>query len=140
MPIRIMTTEDLAYIQKHGAKEKDRKICAGESEHNYALVVNGVTLGIAGFRFINDTTAWCWMCPGDEWTGNLTESFRALAEWIPTFCKDFGIRRLEAYIEVGFEKGVRLIEHLGFDLESRKKNFFGDEPGDCYVRFFEETK
>ena len=141
MLFRVMTSEDLAYMQKHGGQEKDRKIRAGESEYNYALVDGEVTLGIAGFRFINDTTAWCWLCMGEAATQHLTESFRCLATWIPSFCHDFGVRRLEAYVEVGFEEGIRLVEHLQFEEESRMKDFMGKgKPGIRFVRFFEESK
>jgi len=135
-----MTAEDLAYMQTHGVKEKDRKIRAGESEYNYSLVDGDVVLGIAGFRFINDTTAWCWLSMGDAATTHLTESFRVLSEWIPTFCVDFGIRRLEAYVEVGFEAGIRLVEHLQFKEESRMRNFIGDSPAIRFVRFFGDSQ
>lgn len=151
MQFREMQESDLIYIQEHGVRDKDRKIRVGRSDYDYALVEGDVVLGVAGFRFINDTTAWCWLSMTDAAKQNLTESFRALSgwiggfkgegdQWIPGFCETMGIRRLEAYIEIGFDAGKRLVEHLGFEFESRKKNFFGDEPADCYVRFFKETK
>ena len=99
-----------------------------------------MTLGIAGFRFINDTTAWCWLCMGEAATQHLTESFRCLATWIPSFCRDFGVRRLEAYVEVGFEEGIRLVEHLQFEEESRMKDFIDGNPAIRFVRFFGDAK
>jgi RimJ/RimL family protein N-acetyltransferase len=140
MEFRQMTDEDLAYHQKHALNPDDRKIHVGESEYTYSLVDGDVVLGIAGFKFINDTTAWCWLSMGENAKEHLTISFRTLAEWIPTFCRDFKIRRLEAYVKVGFEAGVRLVEHLGFTEESRMPNFFDDMPGIRFVRFFKESK
>jgi RimJ/RimL family protein N-acetyltransferase len=140
MIFREMTQADLDYMAIHGVKEKDRKIHAGQSEYNYALADGDVTLGIAGFRIINDFTAWVWMIPGDEWTQHLAVAFRLLSEWIETFCADFGIRRLEAFVEIGFNEGIRLVEHLGFIEDGIMKNFYGDLPGLRFVRLFEETK
>ena len=151
MIFRQMTTEDLAYHQKHALYPEDRKIHVGQSEYNFSLVDGDVVLGIAGFRFINNTTAWCWLSMGENAKEHLTISFRTLSEWIggfkgdagqwvPGFCETYGIRRLEAYVELGFEAGVKLVEHLGFVEESRMPNFIGELPAIRFVRFFKEQK
>jgi hypothetical protein len=138
MIFRQMITEDLVYIQAHALNADDRKIMAENVEYNYALVDGDITFGIAGFKFINATTAFCWMVMGDKAKENIIECHRCMKTWIPEFCRDFKIRRLEAYVEVGFEEGIRLVEHLGFEEESRMRHFIGDAPAIRFVRYFEE--
>ena len=149
MNFRQLQESDIAYMAEHGIREDGHKVRIDNTEYNYTLEHDGAILGIAGFRFITDTTAWCWLQMGEEAMKHLTISFRTLSEWIggytgingervPGFCETNGIRRLEAYVEVGFEAGIRLVEHLDFHEESRMLNFIDDKPAIRFVRFFKE--
>jgi hypothetical protein len=65
---------------------------------------------------------------------------RRIREYIDIFCREHKILRLEAWVDVNFNEGLRLVKHLGFHPESRKINFLGkNKDAWLYVRFFDES-
>ena len=150
MEFRQLIKSDIEYMKEHSTKDAFYKEMPAQADFDYALDHNGDILGIGGFRMINNTTAYCWFDLSDKSKEHTIACFRCIKEWIdgytfdgkyhPGFCETMGILRLEAYVKVGFEEGVRTIEHLGFSYEHRMLKFIGQEPADLYVRFFDGDK
>jgi hypothetical protein len=105
-------------------------------DYAYTLEHEGKVLIIGGFRMITDATALCWIDLSDIGMERIFTCYRAIVEWMDMFCHEHNIVRLEACVRSGFDKGARLVEHLGFEFEGRKPRYFEAVDGLLYVRYF----
>ena len=136
MEFRAMTQADLDYLSEHSISRGIAKKLPDEVEWSYALEHEGVTLGIGGIRLINSTTAWGWLDLSDKAGENIYTVYRVIKEWMEKLCKEKGIKRLQAYTEIGFRDAETLIKHLGFHDESVMFDFIGDLPARMWAQFF----
>lgn len=134
MEFRETTQEDLEYMAEHSTSRGIVKNQPERIDYCYTLEHEGKVLGIGGFRFINLTTAWCWLDVSDKNQPYWPESFPAMRDWIDIFVKDHNIKRLQAYVECDFEIAIRMMKHLGFKWESDMENFMGDKDAFMFVR------
>lgn len=104
-------------------------------DFSYALEHEGKILGIGGIRLINLTTAWCWLDLTHYAGKHITTVYRVIKEWTDILVKDKGIKRLQAYIETDFPEAIRIVEHLGFHLESTMPNFVDGKPAYLFVKY-----
>ena len=135
MRFRESKPEDFVYMAEHSMnKTVDRKDFE-TVDYTYTLEHDGNPLCLGGFRMIVPTTAWCWIDLTKEATENMYTPYRVICEWMETFTKDMKIKRLQAFVR-DIPHHIRLVEHLGFHLEGKMKNFYGDEDGLLYRRLF----
>ncbi len=134
MNFRETTQEDLDYIADHSVSRGVQKQQPEQIDYMFTLEHEGVPLGIGGFRLINTTTAWCWVDLGCESGKHIRLVYRLIKEWMDRFIKLHGIVRLQAYVEYDFPEAIRMVQHLGFNWESKMKNFIGDKDAAMYVR------
>ena len=104
-------------------------------DYCYTLEHENEILGIGGFRFISETTAWVWILMSKYAKPHLKTCYRCIKGWMDIFCEDHKLRRLQAYVDVDFPEAIRLIEHLGFEREFRMKNFMPETDAYMYVKF-----
>ena len=140
MNFRIATDKDFKFMQEHSTDKDFYKECPEQVEYDFVLEHNDDILGVGGFKMINNTTAWCYFDLSDKVENHLIVCYRVIKEFTDIFCKEHGIFRLEAYVKVGFEAGMRTVEHLGFSYEHRMLKFIGQAPADLYVKFYNGDK
>jgi RimJ/RimL family protein N-acetyltransferase len=136
MEFRQLTEKDISFMKENSLDTVFYKECPEEDAFCWALEYGEKVLVIGGMKMVNNTTAIGWFDLSRYAEEHISLCYRVIKEWLPTMCKEKKIRRLEAYIKAGFEAGVRTVEHLGFEFESRKRNYIGDIPADLYVRYF----
>lgn len=148
MEFRAITTEDLAYMEKYSKEPDCYKETPDKDNFDYALVHENETLAVGGFKLMNRHTAVCWFEISDAGRKNIVASVRAIKEFSDGytdsdgkhqtgFFEEMNISRAEAYVKVGYEEGVRFVEHCNFSLERRVMSYFGLYPADVYVKFFD---
>lgn len=137
MNFREMNQADIEYLKDRSISRGVFKKQPGKIEWSFALEHEGMTLGVGGIDLITLTTAWSWLDLSCDIGEHTIVVYRVIKEYMAIVCKEHGIRRLEAYVEVGFEAGIRLVEHLGYHCEHRMPNFVDDRPADLYVKFYE---
>ena len=132
MNFRVGTVEDLELMQSlnHQERKFDEVI-----DHIYTLEHNGEILGVGGFRMIVPETAWCWVDFSAYGVKHIRDTYRVTRDWIDGWAEKTGVKRLQAFVKDS-EKEMRLVNHLGFEQESRMKNFYGDDDAFLYARIF----
>ncbi len=135
MKFREATKEDLDFVSENSVSRGIQKLCPEQIEYLFVLEHDGI-LGIGGFKFINATTAWTWYDLTHLAGNNMIVVYRTIKEWMESFVKEHGIKRLQAYIELDFPEAIRTAEHLGFKWESNMENFIGDKMVFMYKRTF----
>ena len=140
MKLQKLEQYHIEYMKEHGLHKDRWKDMSGDAQYNYALEHEGDTLGMGGFIMVGQTCAITWFDMSEKAQEHLIDSFRTLKTWTETFCADHGIKRVMAFVETGFEAGVRTVEHLGYHFESRMPKYEDDRPFDIWVKFFEESK
>ena len=137
MDFRIMTAEDLAFVDAHLLYPDERKERKDDQDFNFALQHGDYVLGVGGFRMITDTTAWAWVQLTSYVGHHIIPTIRVITEYMdgyylkdgthkPGFCKKHGILRLQAFVRADFPEGHRLVEHLGYFREGPvMKDFCG---------------
>jgi hypothetical protein len=139
MNFRPLQESDIAFMSLHALYGKEHwKAMPGQTEYNYTLEHDGKVLVIGGAKMLNNYTAYAWIDLSEFAKEHIIITYRCIKEWMLELAKTVGIRRYEAYIECGFEAGHNIARHLGFELEYRAKNFFGDAPADIYAIVFKE--
>ena len=137
MDFRELQESDITFMREHSLNKCFYKECPEQTDYTYALEHYNQVLGIGGIRMINNSTAWGWFDLSDAAEDHLIVTYRTVKEWLEILCNEKKIIRLEAYVRVGFEAGVRTVEHLGFKFESRMPQFIYHNPADLFVRFFD---
>ena len=136
MQFRQLQQSDMDYMADHSALDRAYYKKPPEPvDYAYALEQDGNVLVVGGFRMITDTTALCWLDLSEIGMEKIYTCYRVIVDWIDIFCQNYGIMRLEACVKYDFAAGVRLVEHLGFEYEGRKKHYFGELDGLAYVRY-----
>ena len=136
MEFRETTQEDLDFVANHSVSRGILKRQPECIDYCFTLEHKGKPLGIGGFRFINITTAWCWLDMTDLAGEYIIVAYRVIKEWMEIFVKEHKIKRLQAYIELDFPEAIRMAQHLGFEKESIMRNFVGDKDVSMYTRVF----
>ena len=134
MEFREATQDDLDYMADHSVSKGIQKACPEQLDYTFTLEHEGKPLGVGGFRFVNATTAWCWVDLADGAHGRINTAYRTIKEWMDLFAEEHNIKRLQAYVECDFDEAIRMVRHLGFERESIMKNFVGDKDAFMYVR------
>jgi hypothetical protein len=100
------------------------------SPYSYSAFSGDALIACAGVVEIWENRAMAWALVSKDAGRNflgvhrLTLGFMAAAKW----------RRVEAYVDVGFEPGMRWMEMLGFTLETPEPmRSFRPDGGDCYL-------
>ena len=134
MIFREGTLDDLELMATLSINHKERKLDE-IADHIYTLEHNGEILGVGGFRMIVPTCAWCWVDFSEYGVKHIRETYRVTRDWINGWAEKQGVKRLQAFV-VDSPKERRLVDHLGFELESVMKHFYGDDDGLLYMRIF----
>jgi hypothetical protein len=134
MEIREATTEDLQYARDHTVSRGKQGTAPEKIDYLYTVEDEGVPMAVGGFRFINATTVWCHVDLTDSAGKSICKTYRVIRDWINEFAKEHNIKRLQAYVRSDFDKGKRLVEHLGFEYEFTMKNFTEEGDADMYRR------
>lgn len=140
MNFREAKKEDYDYFREHSRDPNFYKDAPEIQDFDYVLEHNGKPLVIGGLRLITKWTAWGWFDFSDEIGDNVIIAYRTIKEWMEISTKQLGIRRVMAWVEVGFEAGERTVVHLGFHKESRMHNFIDGRPADLWVKFYGESE
>ena len=140
MRFREATIEDYEYMAINSINQKvDRKM-EDTVDYAYTLEDDGKPLGMGGFRMITSTTAWAWVDLSHEAGKNIITAYRVIRDWMIDFCEKMNIKRLQAFVRTDFPEAERLVQHLGFEKESKMVGFFDDKDAWMYVKFLSETK
>ena len=132
MKFRDVAQSDIDYMVENSINGNLKQLRS--VDHIYTLEHEGIPLLVGGFRLITDTTAWCWTDISHESGKHIKTMYRTIKEWIDIFVRTHNIKRLQACIRVNSPEAIRMVEHLGFRLESSMPKFFGDSDGFLYVR------
>ena len=134
MKLRPMTFVDACYADNHsishGIASKEPPI----SDLSVTLEDDGKIMAVGGVRLINLTTAWCWVNLTHDAVKNIISVYREITEWLDEITKEHNIKRLQAYVDVDFPEGIKLLEHLKFTKESVMDKFSGDKDAFMYKR------
>jgi hypothetical protein len=131
---------DIDYLKDHSISRGIFGKLPARCEWSYALRHEGQTLMAGGVVLITHTTAWIWADLSDKAHDHMIIAYRVMRDWITLIAQNHGIRRMQAYVMVGFEEGERTIEHLGFHEEKPvMPNFVDDKPAALWVRYFSEV-
>lgn len=134
MLFRESIPEDVLYMAEHSINQKCDRKQEETIDYTYTLESNGKPIAVGGFRMITSTTCWSWVDLAPEAIVNIRSVFRVLKEWADSFCKQHGIKRMQAFIRQDQPKNIRLVEHLGYTYESTMPYFFGDESALLFSR------
>lgn len=138
MEFREATPKDLEFAAQHGLYKTGGKDQPDQIVYAYTLDHGDYILGVGGFHMITDTTAWAWIELTEYVGGHLIPTCRVISEYGEIFCRNHKIRRLQAWVPKGFEEGMRLVQHFGFEAESLMKDFLGKgKDAMLFVRFFD---
>jgi len=141
MEFRIATDKDFEFVMAHALHPESEKESPVFIDFDYALENKGVLFGVGGFRQVTPTTAWAYFSL-TEYVGNhVIVCYRIISEWIDIWCKDHGIIRLQAWVDIDFEDGHRTVRHLDFKKESTLQDFCGKgKHAIMYARIFDGDK
>lgn len=134
MNFREMIQSDVDFVKDHSVSRGIFYKQPEVTDFSYTLEHEGEILGIGGIRLINPTTAWAWIDMTHYAGNHIIAVYRVIKEWMDILCKEKGIKRLQAYIEMDFPEAIRMVRHLGFKEESVMKNFMGDKDAFMFVR------
>lgn len=134
MKFRETTQEDLDFVANNSISRGVSGKPFDSEDYCYTLEHEGNILGVGGFRLINSVTAWCWLDLTEHSKNHIIVGYRVIKEWIDVFVKEHELKRLQAYVRVGFEKGIRTAEHLGFEREFVMENFTPEGDAIMYRR------
>lgn len=135
MKFRESTQKDLDYAAGNSISRGISKQFESV-DYCYTLEHEGNVLGVGGFRLINSVTAWCWLDLTHHSKNHIIVGYRVIKEWINTFVEEHELKRLQAYVRVGFDKGIRTAEHLGFKHEFVMENFTPEGDAIMFKRIF----
>lgn len=139
MEFKEATEAELSFATNHSLHGTTDKGTPERIDYVYTLKHEENVLGVGGFRMITDTTAWAWIEPTEFIGGHLVPTYRVINEYMAIFCKNHGIRRLQAWVEKGFSEGMRTVRHCGFEEEYMMKDFLGKgRDAILFVRYFGE--
>lgn len=136
MKFRETTQEDIDFVADHSVSRGIAKHQPECIDYCYTLEHEDKPLGIGGFRLINLTTAWCWLDLTDLAGSHVIVCYRVIKEWIDEFVKEYGIKRLQCYVEPDFPEAIRMVKHLGFEYESTMPYFVNDKSAEMFIRIF----
>ena len=134
MQLREATKADLLFAADHTVSRGIFKNQPEKIEALYALEHQGEILAVGGIRMVNLSTAWVWVDLTDRIGDHMGAVYRVIKEWMAEMIHLFGIRRMQAYVELDFPEAIRMAEHLGFAKESVLEQFVGDKDAFMYVK------
>lgn len=138
MEFRQSTEDDLKFAAEHSLYEPSGKEKMDTVDFVYTLDHGDYILGIGGFRMITDTTAWAWIELTEFVGKHLVPTVRVVSEYMEIFCKNHGIRRLQAWVNKEFAEGIRTTRHFGFEEEYMMKDFLGKgKDAIMFVKYFD---
>ena len=139
--LREMRVEDVEYMKEHSASNGIFKKMPERLDYSYALVDDGEPLFVGGISLLNPTVGWCWIDMTELGHKNAIISYRVIRDWMELMVKRHKLRRLMAFVEVGFDAGQRTVEHLGFTEEGTLRNMIDGKPAYLYAKLYDgETK
>jgi len=140
MNFRVAKYEDLEFVRRHSLFPNDVKEQVAQIDSDFVLEHNDKVLIIGGFRMITESTCWGWFQMTEFVGEHIVPVYRVIKEYLEIWCRDHHITRLQVYVETGFEKGFRVVEHLGFEQEHIMKHFMGkDRDAILFVRYFGDS-
>ena len=149
MEFRALTQADIDFMKTHTEDRDCYKETSGQSEYTYALVDDDdSTLVIGGFRMMNKTTVVCWFDISEAGRRNVIAVVRTIKEWTegytdkydqynPGFYETMGVLRAEAYVKSGHLEGERFVRHFDFIHERLVMKYFGQDPANLFVKYFD---
>jgi hypothetical protein len=136
MKIRELTMEDIDYVKTRSISRGIFHKLPAQTEWSYALVDGEKTMVVGGIHMINQSTAFCWIDMTEESKSQIILVYRVIKQWMEELVRVHGIIRLQAYTEFNFPEADRVLDHLGFSIESEMRKFVGDYPAKLWVKFF----
>jgi hypothetical protein len=134
MLLREIRQSDIDFLKNHSINRSSGMKIQQQIDVRIAIEENGICLAIGGLQTVNDTTAWCWLDMSDEAGKYIIIVYRIIKTWLDEMVVKMGIKRLQAYVEVDYEEGHRMVKHLGFNFEKTMPCFIGDKSADLYSR------
>lgn len=99
-----------------------------------AVEKDGNIIMVGGLIFLTPTTAWCWVELTKYGIKNIVTSYRVIKEWLDISVEKYKLSRVQAYSRCEFKESQRMLEHLGFEKESKMKNFTPEGDAFMFVR------
>jgi hypothetical protein len=134
MKFREAKQKDLDYVNDNSISRGVLDKQFESVDYCYVLEHEGNILGAGGFRLINSVTAWCWLDLTRHSQDHIIVCYRTIKEWIDIFVKEHELKRLQAYVRIGYDEGIRMVEHLGFKQEFVMKDFMPEGDAMMYRR------
>jgi hypothetical protein len=91
----------------------------------FALEHDGSVLCVGGFKMLLPGCICIWCDLSAKGREHLIFVYRSIKEWIGKLIDTYNLHRVMAWVHCEYDEGKRLVEHLGFSVESVMKNFFG---------------
>jgi hypothetical protein len=138
MLIRNATPEDLEFVLAHSISRPPKSMVQPDDQY-VAMEHDGVVLAVGGFRMYAPGIACFWLEYSEAVRMHLVRVYQHTRDWLDTMIEAHELHRIEARVRPDFEEAQRLVEHLGFYVESVLKN--GIEPGHdalMYVKLVEK--
>lgn len=88
-------------------------------------VANGYPLFILGFQIPWPGFAEAWAV-FDQAVDQFPNTWRVFRNCFELIVADSGLRRVQAHVDPNFAESVRIVQHLGFELEGVLRHWFPD--------------
>lgn len=101
-------------------------------ETAFAGVVDGKVVGIGGIVVFWEGVAEGWLILSKDILNQKTDSYRCIKEMMSIVIKKFYLRRLQITVRTDYQRGIKMVERLGFVREGLMK-FYCPDKCDAYV-------
>jgi hypothetical protein len=122
----ITTVKDLEYLKPY-MDSKHLNALVGDKAFTAVSIKDGSVLACAGI-------VQYWDSRGEAWAmfdPNFKECFLAVHNAVKRFLNVCPMKRIEAVVDLGYERGHRWIKLLGFDLEAPLLKAYRPDGRDC---------
>jgi len=133
-----VTKEDLEYFIEHGINDTSHYVEGEDLSVTAVFEMDGRRLAMGGIVRLTKTTAMGWVELVPDAGSHIIKVYRTIKAWRDKTCREQGIIRFEAWIDVDNDVAIRFNEHLGLRKESVMKNFMGiGKDAFMYAKFYE---
>jgi RimJ/RimL family protein N-acetyltransferase len=124
-----------AYLIYENIRERDAGISSDIDELSaawerqgpaYTVIIDGELVFCGGFILMGWNRAEAWTLMSDLFYKYPKACFKICRDYTNKVINEYGLKRVQAIIDVDFEAGVRFAERLGYEEEGRLKAYGPD--------------
>jgi hypothetical protein len=99
--------------------------------------IDGVVVGVGGIQILWEGVGEAWVILSQAALDHKIETYRGIFKKLKELIEECDLRRVQSVIRVDFPQAIRMIEHLGFQLEGYMKGYC---PDGCDVFMYGRVK